>query len=266
MNIDTTLTSTTSPPFFQRILTGLFLMASLTASGLAQAETLHVYGPGGPAPAMKALASAFSKEKGIDVEVVAGPSSKWMDQAKQDAHVIYSGSENMMLGFIKALDGQIDENTIEPIYLRPSTILVRKGNPKKIQGLRDLAKPGMNILVTEGAGQVGMWEDAAGRSGDINLLKGFRGNIAEFAANSGLAKKSWLEKPELDAWLIWNHWQIDNPEIADAVAVEPELTIWRATGVALTDRGEKLPAASEFVAYVKSAQGEAVFKQHGWKR
>jgi accessory colonization factor AcfC len=122
------------------------------------------------------------------------------------------------------------------------------------------------VIVTEGAGQVGMWEDAAGRTGDIALLKGFRANIAETAANSGLAKQFWIDHPEMDAWLIWNHWQIANPDIADLVAVEPELTIWRATSIGLTSEGAATPAAVEFVDFVKSPEGEAVFKKWGWTR
>lgn len=248
---------------------GLFAgLAALTLSPTlaAAAETVKVYGPGGPAPAMKALAAAYSKANGVTIEVTAGPTGKWMDAAKEDADIIYSGSENMMLGFIKALEGDLESAAAEPMYLRPSTILVRKGNPKGIKGLRDIAKPGMKILVTEGAGQVGMWEDAAGRTADIELLKGFRSNIVEYAANSGLARKSWVEKPEIDAWLIWNHWQTSNPDLADQVPVEPELTIWRSAGIGLTKKGGQSPAAQGFLQYVKSDAGEAEFARWGWSR
>lgn len=244
-------------------IASLAMVASVT---VAQAETLKVYGPGGPAPAMKELAAAFAKARGIQVDVAAGPTPTWLAQAKGDAHVIFSGSENMMLGFIAAFDGQIDQKTIEPLYMRPATILVRKGNPKAITGIRDLVKPGIKVLVTEGAGQIGMWEDVAGRAGEVALLKAFRANIVEFAANSGLALKSWKEKPEIDAWLIWNHWQIANPDVADLVAVEPDLTIWRSTSVAQTKRGLETPAARAFVAFLTSPEGEAVFKKWGWKR
>ena len=143
---------------------------------------------------------------------------------------------------------------------------MRKGNPKAIRGIRDLVKPGMKVLVTEGAGQVGLWEDVAGRTSDLGLLKGFRANIVEFAANSGLAMKSWKEKPDLDVWLIWNHWQIANPDLADQVAVEADLVVWRSADIALTQRGSANPAASAFIALVKSPDGEAVFKKWGWKR
>lgn len=247
-----------------RLALGVALLTVLGAR--AEADVVKVYGPGGPAPAMKELAARFAKAHGHTVEVTAGPTGTWLANAKTDADIIFSGSENMMTGFVQTFEGMIETSTIEPIYIRPSAILVRKGNPKAITGLRDLAKPGIKVLVTEGAGQVGMWEDAAGRTGDVKLLKAFRGNIFEFAGNSGLARKSWVEKPDIDAWLIWNHWQIANPDIADLVAVEPELTIWRATDIALTKKGRATAPATAFVDYVKSAEGEAVFRRWGWKR
>lgn len=250
-----------------RITIPMTLLASLIFSiAPAHAETLKIYGPGGPAPAIKTLAADFSKEKGIEVVVTAGPTGNWIEQAKSDADLIYSGSENMMTGFINAFAGKIDEKSVEPLYLRPSTILVRKGNPKNIKGLRDLTKPGIKIMVTDGAGQVGMWEDAAGRTGDIKLLKAFRSNIVASAANSGLARKRWTEQPDIDAWLIWTHWQINNTEIADMVPVEPELTIWRATDIALTTKGQGVSTASDFIEYLKSDKAEQIFKHQGWSR
>lgn len=61
-----------------------------------------------------------------------------------------------MTDFIGAMQGQLVESTIEPLYLRPAAILVRRGNPKRIRGFRDLLKPGMRVMVVSGAGQVGM--------------------------------------------------------------------------------------------------------------
>ena len=52
------------------------------------AETLHVYGPGGPLPAMKEAAAVFGRAHGVDVEVTAGPTPKWIAEAKNDADLI----------------------------------------------------------------------------------------------------------------------------------------------------------------------------------
>lgn len=102
--------------------------------GTADAETLRVYGPGGPAPAMQEAAEDFSKRHGIEVDIVAGPTEKWIAQAKNDADMIYSGSEHMMADFVSALDGQLAHKDVLPLYMRPMALLVRPGNPKRIAG------------------------------------------------------------------------------------------------------------------------------------
>jgi accessory colonization factor AcfC len=237
-----------------------------TASAEQKGVTLRAYGPGGPAPAMRDAAKAFGEKKGIKVEIKAGPASNWKDQALKDADMIFSGAEFMMTDFAqKALPGLIDTSTIRTLYLRPSAILVRPGNPKSIKGVKDLTRPGLKILVVQGAGQVGMWEDVAGRTGDAKLVDGVRRNIAFFAPNSAEAKKIWSRDPSVvDAWLIWNIWQKANPTAADLVSTEPENTIYRSCGIAVTNRSPHKASVKEFVDFLTSDQGKDIFSKWGW--
>ncbi len=235
----------------------------LLAAGAARAETLHVYGPGGPLPAMREAAAAFGRTHGVDVQVTAGPTPQWLDEAKGDADLVFSGSEVMMSDFIAAMPG-IDPATVAPLYLRPAAILVRPGNPGHIGGVADLMRPGHRILVVNGAGQQGLWEDVAGRLGSIDSVRAFRRNIAVVARNSAEAKAAWTSDPTLDAWLIWSIWQVANPTLAEQVAVEPAYAIYRDTGVALTRAGEGRPEARAFVAFLQSPEGAAIFRRWGW--
>lgn len=244
----------------------LLLCLLLSALPAWAGEVLHVYGPGGPAPAMKQAAAEYGAAHGIRVEVTAGPTPQWSAQAMQDADVIYSGAENMMTGFAAALPGLFDLKEAIPLYLRPSAILVRPGNPKRIRGLRDLLKPGVRVLTVAGAGQTGLWEDMAGRTGDIRIVRALRANIAfPEAGNSAEAKQRWQDDRTLDAWIIWNIWQVANPTLAEAVAVEPEFRIWRDCGVVVTTHGKADPHAAGFVAFLQSPRGKAIFAAHGWR-
>jgi len=247
-----------------RLLYPLAASLSLLVSSLSfAAEPLHVYGPGGPLPAMKEAAAVFGHDHGIDVQVMAGPTPQWIDRAKADADIIFSGSEVMMSDFIAALP-DIDPATAQALYLRPAAILVRPGNPRNIHGVSDLLQPGHRILVVNGSGQQGLWEDVAGRLGDIKSVKAFRSNIAKVAANSAVAKQAWTEDKSLDAWLIWTIWQTANPTLADQVAVEPQFAIFRDTGIALTKRGEARPEAKEFAAFLSSPKAASIFAKWGW--
>jgi accessory colonization factor AcfC len=241
----------------------LALLAGIALSAHAQ-SILRVYGPGGPAPAMKEAAAAFEKESGVKVEVTAGPTPQWIGQAKADADVIYSGSETMMSDFVQAMEGRIADADVQPLYLRPMAILVRPGNPRKVAGVRDLLKPGLKLLVVNGAGQTGAWEDIAGRRGEIETVRSLRRNIVAYAKNSAEARQTWTDKPEIDAWLIWNIWQVSNPTLADVVAVEPEYAIYRDTAAVLTQQGKAGTAGRRFIDFLASPKGAAIFRKWGW--
>jgi len=101
------------------------------------------------------------------------------------------------------------------------------GNPGHIKGIADLLKPGHKILVVNGSGQGGLWEDVVGRMGDIASVKALRANIGQFAATSADAKQTSTTDASYDAWIIWNIWQVANPTIADEVAVEPEYRVYQ---------------------------------------
>lgn len=239
------------------------IVGSLSIHSFADVQ---VYGPGGPAPAMKEAAKQFTNKTGIAVHVTSGPTAQWSEKAKIDADVIYSGSEAMMSDFENSFSEQIIKDSVEPLYLRPAAILVRKGNPKNIKGFKDLAKPCVKVLVTHGAGQVGMWEDIAGRTGNIQLTKSVRKNIVTYAANTGIAKKNWEENSSYDAWLVFNIWGISNPDVGQIIPIEPELVVYRDTGVALTKHSLKDAEAKRFVEFLSSQQGNIIFKKYGWTK
>ena len=243
------------------------VVASLAAIPAWAQETINVYGPGGPAPAMQEAAKTFAAANNrVTVNVVAGPTPQWLDKAKQDADVIFSGAENMFTDYAKALPGAFELKDAYPLVLRPVSILVRPGNPKGIRGFRDLLKPGTKVLTVAGAGQNGLWEDVAGRTGDIGMVRALRANIVfPEAANSGAAKQQWTEQGDIDAWLIWNIWQVANPKLADVVEMDEPFRIYRDAGVVLTKKGRELPQARAFVDFLKSPAGQAIFVKWGWK-
>jgi accessory colonization factor AcfC len=49
------------------------------------------------------------------------------------------------------------------------------------------------------------------------------------------------------------------------VPIEPRYAIYRDAGVAITRRGASEPASKQFVDFLKSKQGAAIFAKWGWK-
>ncbi|PIC83012.1 substrate-binding domain-containing protein [Sporosarcina sp. P1] len=87
---------------------------------------------------------------------------------------------DLMLEYPDLIDGESQRE----LYPRAAGILVRKGNPKQIQSLEDLTKDGVKIIDVNGAGQLGLWEDLAGRK---DLIPGISRNIGRSVTSSAEA-------------------------------------------------------------------------------
>ncbi len=244
------------------LLAGAVVTALIAAPVAAQVK---VYGPGGPAPAMREAAAQFEKDTGVDIEIVSGPTPQWIESARKDADLIFSGSDTMMTDFVRALPEALRQADVLPLYDRPAAILVRKGNPAKIKGFRDLLRGDLDVMVVEGAGQDGLWEDLASRAGGIEFLQKLRPQIDVFARNSAEAREKWIAAPDIDAWIIWGIWQNANPTIADQVAIEPDIVLYRPMAVATTVSSDRKGDAQAFAAFLASKGGGEIFRRHGWR-
>lgn len=89
-----------------------------------------------------------------------------------------------------------------------------------------------------------------------------RGRAAAWA-RLGQRKKQWTQQRDIDAWLIWNIWQVANADVAQVVALEKEFRIYRDAGVVVTQRGKQNPAAQSFVDFLESADGRRIFAKWG---
>lgn len=238
------------------------LAISFTILVTAQSDTLFVYGPGGPQVAMEECAKVFSKNMQVPVKVVAGPEAKWIEQAKQNADVIFGGAEYMLTQFAMQHPGLIDSSTRTELYKRGAAILVRPGNPKKITSLKDLIKPGVRLLDVNGAGQLGMWEDLAGKQ---NLIAGIQKNIQKSFPNTALAIDAWKTDNSYDAIISYTSWYLRLKDVSQLVKIPPAQTVYRGTPVAITTITNQKKEAQQFIRFMLSDEGHVIFKKWGWE-
>jgi accessory colonization factor AcfC len=239
------------------------LACAQTAAG-QDVPAIHVYGPGGPAPAMQDCARTFNARNRANVIVTFGPTGRWREEASLDADMFYSGAENMMTDFVQMFGTQIDVATIEPVYVRAATIMVHKGNPLRIERFSDLLRTGVRIMIVQGSGQTGLWEDIAGRVGDVATIRALRHNIIAFEPDTATAHDIWNAPNSPDVWIALASEHGAYPDESDAIAIEPNLAIVRDAGLALTKTGETKPSAKAFYDFVRSPDGLAIFKRWGW--
>jgi accessory colonization factor AcfC len=233
----------------------------LVKPGAAQdVPSIHVYGPGGPSPAMLECAHTFNSRNGANVMVTFGPTARWREAALHDADLFYSGAENMMTDFVRIFR-QIDQTTIDPLYVRRAIIMVHRGNPLKINSFTDLLRPGVHIMIVQG--QTGLWEGIAGRVGDVATIRALRRNIVAFAQDTATAHRIWNSSNPPDAWIALASEHGAYPDESDAIELESNLAIVRDAGIALANAGASKPPAKLFtISY--SPEGLVIFKRWGW--
>ena len=247
-----------------RFLIVTIAATAIGATRVSAQDVLQVYGSEGPFPAMREAATVFSDRNNVNVQVVGKPVEKWLDEAKTEADLVYSSAEFMMVDIIKGMDGEIDRSSVTPLYWRPAAILVRPGNPKHIHDLPDLLRPGVKVMVVNGSGQTGLWEDMAGRRGNFRTVRALRNNIALFTANSTEARRMWLAEDDIDAWLTWNIWYKADPRHSTLVPVSEDYVIYRQCSIAVAEKGWQNPLAGRFVGFLKSPEAAEIFAQWGW--
>lgn len=228
---------------------------------------IKLYGAGGPHTAFRKVADAWQAKTGKTVEVIAGPERKWSPMAQADADILWGTSEQSMTAFLETYK-TFSSDQVMPIYVRPTIIAVKAGNPKGITGFEDLLKPGMKIVVTEGAGVyntsgTGAWEDVAGRLGKLDDITGFRKNIVTFAKGSGASFRA-FKSEDADAWITWPNWPVTNADVLDLVPLAPERTVWRDVNVALSPMAD--PEAQEFLDFLVTEEAQVLMKTEGWLR
>lgn len=228
---------------------------------------VRFYGAGGPHTAFQKVADAWQKKTGKRVEIIAGPERKWSARAQADADILWGTSEQSMTAFLETYKTFSSEQ-VEPIYIRPTIIAVKKGNPKHIRNYEDLLKDGVRIVVTEGAGVsntsgTGTWEDVAGRLGRLDDIRAFRRNIVAFGKGSGASLKAFKDLGA-DAWITWPDWPVTYSGILEEVPLAAERQIWRDVNVALAPDAD--PEAKQFLDFLVTAEAQALMKTEGWVR
>jgi len=228
---------------------------------------VKLYGAGGPHTAFSKVAAVWENSTGNKVEIIAGPESRWSASAQKDADILWGTSEQSMTAFLETYK-TFSTKQVEPIYIRPTVIAVKKDNPKHIKGFDDLLQSGMKIIVTEGAGVyntsgTGTWEDVAGRLGKLDDVAKFRRNIVSFSKGSGASFRA-FKSMDADAWITWPNWPTTKSDVLQLIKISPERTIWRDVNLALSPDADS--QAKEFLEFLITPQAQKIMATEGWVR
>lgn len=225
-----------------------------------ESKSLLVYSGAGLRKPMDEVGQVFEQKFGVKIEYSYAGSAQNLSQIelvqKGDAyipgakHYIDSAIEK---GFVKS--------SKDVVYHIP-TIGVPKGNPANIQCLKDLAKPGIKVV---------LGDERAAAIGKVaqKLLK--NNNILEQVEENVVSKDATVNEvlvhvamKQADACIIWED-NVVGVEEVEIIKIDKEENLIKTIPIGSLTFSEKPELAQKFVDFVASVEGKAIFKKHGFE-
>ena len=213
-------------------------------------------------PPVAELAETFSQEHGIEVVTdYAGAEvllSKIMLGGRGDLYMpgdrefVCHAAEKGLILYQKSV-----------CYFVP-TILVQKGNPKKISGLRDLIKPGVKL----GLGNprnlpVGRIAKRIFEKNKISWTDIERNLKFQSATVNVLGMQ--IQAKALDAVIVWDAIARYYSEYGEEVPVPLDQNVISTVDIGILKFTEHKELAEKFVDFVTSEQGQKIFKKYEYR-
>lgn len=229
--------------------------------GGAKGKELVFYCAAGIRPAVAEIISAFEAES--DWRIVAD----------------YAGSE-VLLSKIKLVRkgdlympgdkyyiGQADEagmiGSSEAVFYWVPVILVQKGNPKGIGGLEDLLKEGVKVGVGDGeACAIGRMTRKIFDKNGITASE-IEGNV-KFQSQTVNELGIQIQAGALDAVIVWDAIGRYYEEHGDIIGIDLEKNVVSSVDLGVLKFSENMAGAQEFVDFVTSEKGRAIFGRHNY--
>jgi len=248
------------------VLAVVILTLLVPDPSLASSGSLMIFAGAASKPPTEEAARIYKQKRGVEVQITFGGSGFVLSQMKlaRRGDVYFPGSSDFMEKAKR--DGLVFPETERIVaYLIPA-INVQKGNPKKIESLKDLPKPGLRLAIADPESVcVGTY---AVEVVEKNLTPKeralFRKNLVT-TVESCEKTANIISLKGVDAvigWEVFQHW---DPQRIETVFLRPEevprigyipAAVSRFTG--------NRPMAEEFVNFLISPESKDVFKRHGY--
>jgi len=220
--------------------------------------SILVYSGAGLKKPMNDISDAFTEKYGITVEynfAGAGTLVSQMELSRKGDAFVSGGTPDYRVAQDKGLVG-------EPGYVayHVPIIALQKGNPKNITSVDDFTRPGLKLALG------GVESTAIGKAGDKLFEKhGIRDAVEEnvvLRAPTINEVVIAMEMGTVDAALLTL--DIINPETMDTIDLPQEDGLTLIVPVGPTTFTKQPDAAQQFVEFVTSDEGKAIFAKHGF--
>ena len=213
-------------------------------------------------PVLDPIGEVFTEKTGIRVDY------SYLCSAMVLTNMRLTRSGDVMVpGSQYYLDLAIEKEVIDPAtvavagYMIP-VIAVQKGNPKKITCLEDLAGPGITVGVGE-KDALAVGRLTVKMLGELGIYDDVMQNV-EFEGGSATKLIMPVAMGNLDAVINWMPVAMIWKEKVDFVKIDPEKLMYSVAPIGMTTYSKKKDLARQYLEFVTSAEGQAIFQQYGF--
>ncbi|MFN7015488.1 MAG: substrate-binding domain-containing protein, partial [Bacteroidia bacterium] len=173
-------------------------------------------------------------------------SSDYMEIAKREK-LVYPETEQQVVYLVNAIN-------------------VQEGNPKNIKSLKDLCKPGIKVAIANPEGVcVGAY---AVEILEKNLTKEeiaqFKKNLSNYTESCDKTASA-IALKTVDAVIGWSVFQYWNPDEIESIPLKQEEIVRIGyIPIAISTSTKNRELAQQFINYVMSDKGKAVFKKYSY--
>lgn len=237
----------------------LLLTWLVGCDGQSEQAGLLVYCGAGIRPPVAEIADVFSQRHGVSVECDYAGSEVLLGRIK------LSGIGDLYLpGDVHYIDQAkqhgLITNSETACYFIP-TILVAKGNPKHVQSLADLARPGIRLgLGDPEACAIGRKSTKIFAKNDISEEDVTANTVFRSLTVNELGTN--VELGSLDAAIVWNAVAAYFADTTEVIPIPPDQNVISTVAVGVLTSSEHPELAQSFLAFIVSDEGQEIFQKH----
>jgi molybdate transport system substrate-binding protein len=238
-----------------------------TPAATPAARTLIVFAAASLTDAFKEIAQAFqSAHPGVTVTFNFAGSQTLQTQVEQGAQpdVFASASAKQMTALVS--EGFIDQSASRTFLNNKLVVILPADNPASLQGLQDLAKPGIKLVLAAEDVPVGNYARQALDLMDAKFGNGYKAKVlANVVSNEEDVKQvvAKVQLGEADAGIVYTSDAVAAPQLK-SIEIPGDLNVIAKYPIAPLAKSPNAALAADFVAYVLSADGQSVLQKWGF--
>lgn len=227
-------------------------------------KSLLVYAGSASQPPTEEAAKLFEEKTGTKIDLVFGGSGTVLSQMElaKKGDLYFPGSSDFMEK-AKQKDLVYPETEAKICYL-VSAINVQKGNPKNIQCLEDLLKPGIKVAIANPETVcVGLYAtEIIDKAFSAEQKLAFKNNLLNYTESCDKTATA-ISLKTVDAVIGWSVFQYWDPENIETIPLtQDQISRIGYIPIAISKYTENKDLAQQFIDFLTSSEGQDIFKKY----